>query len=391
MKPAIHPKPDRAALLTLADDLAARFHERAAENDAAGRFPYANFDDLRVAGAPALTVPERFGGWGASLLETVMFQERLGMGDGSTALAFAMHLQTIGMGASGEKWQPDLFATLCREVIERGALVNSCATEPEMGSPSRGGKPATTATRDGNHWRIQGHKSFASLSPVLDYFIIPAALDGEETVARFLIPRSDQVEIRETWDSMGMRSTGSHDIVLHDVRVPDSNIVSRASVGTPDPTRITLNPWFTLNVCAVYLGVAAAAQQTALDYAATRTPTALGKPIATLESIQRRVGEAELALQAARALMYHTAEAWDRSPDERPGMGAALLIAKLSVTNAAIAVVDHAMRVVGGTSMTHQTPLERYYRDVRAGLFHPPFDDSALPLLGRVTLQRAKK
>ena len=64
-------------------------------------------------------------------------------------------------------------------------------------------------------------------------------------------------------------------------------------------------------------------------------------------------------------------------------LGAAILVAKMTATNAAIQIVDHAMRVVGGASMTHQLPLERYYRDVRAGLFHPPSDDAAFPMLGR--------
>jgi alkylation response protein AidB-like acyl-CoA dehydrogenase len=368
--------------------LSERFRERAADHDAAGTFPYENFAELRASGYPALTVPERYGGMGATMLDAVRLQERLGMGDGSTALAITMHVQTIGAGASGEGWNPALFESLCREIVERGVLVNSCATEPEMGSPSRGGKPATTATRVPGGWRINGHKTFASMSPVLDYFIVPATPDGRDEIARFLIPRSDGVQIRETWDSVGMRSTGSHDLILHDVFVPDSALISQNPITLPDPTQLRLNAWFTLTVSAVYLGVAAAAHETALDFARTRTPSGLGRPIATLESIQRRIGEAEVTLQSARAVLYHTAEEWDRRPDERGTMGAALAIAKLTVTNAAIKVVDDAMRVVGGVSMTHQTPLERYYRDVRAGLFHPPFDDGVLPLLGRVALNR---
>lgn len=369
-------------------ELAERFRMRAAAHDAAGTFPYENFAELRAVGYPALTVPERFGGLGAGMLDTVRMQEQLGMGDGSTALAMTMHVQTIGVGASGERWNPELFASLCHEVVERGALVNSCATEPEMGSPSRGGKPATLARRVKEGWVINGRKSFASMSPVLDYFIIPATLEGENVVARFLVPRGEGVEIRETWDSVGMRSTGSHDLILRDVIVPENAIIAQAPVGMPDPNRISLNAWFTLTVSAVYLGIAAAAQQTALDFAQTRIPSGLGRPIATLESIQRRLGEAELTLQGARAVLYHTADTWDRNPDTRSDMGAALMVAKITVTNAAIKVVDDAMRVVGGVSMTHQTPLERYYRDVQAGLFHPPFDDNALPQLGRVALQR---
>src|SRR5439155_7798564 len=101
-----------------------------------------------------------------------------------------------------------------------------------------------------------------------------------------------------------------------------------------------------------------------------------------------RLGECELALQVARSVLYRAAEQWDMQPEARDTMGEALMIAKLTATNNAIKVVDDAMRVVGGASMTHALPLERYYRDVRAGLFHPPADDSALPLLGRIALQR---
>lgn len=374
----------------IAVELAAHFAERAARHDAEGSFPYENYDDLRAAGYPALTVPAAFGGWGAGLLDAVKAQETLATGDGSTALAMTMHVQTIGAAAAGEKWNADLFAELCREVIERGALVNSCATEPELGSPSRGGKPATIARRDGADWVINGRKTFASMSPVLDYFIIPATLENEDIVARFLVPRQPGLVVEDTWDSMGMRSTGSNDVVLNNVRVSDHQKIMQSPVGNPDPNKATQNAWFALTVSGVYLGVAAAAQKVALEFAHARVPTALGKPIATLEGIQRRLGESELALSAARAVLYHTAEAWDRQPHARAEMGEAMIVAKVTVTNAAIRVVDDAMRVVGGASMTHQLPLERYYRDVRAGLYHPPADDAALPLLGRVALQRIK-
>lgn len=385
--------PNRAQLLELAATLAGKFASRAASHDANGSFPYENFADLRSAHYPALTVPVALGGWGATMLDAVMAQETLAMGDGSTALAMTMHVQTLGV-ANSEKWNRSLYETLCRDVITRGALVNACASEPELGSPSRGGRPSTTAVLTADGWRINGRKTFASMSPVLDYFIIPAAVTAadsrqeSEQIGRFLVPRQPGIVIENTWDSMGMRSTGSNDIILTDVQVPPEALISIGSPSAPDPNRAVQNAWFATTVSAVYLGVAAAAQKVAIEFAHQRVPTALGKPIATLESIQRRLGESELALQSARTILYHTAEQWDRFPDGRADLGEALMIAKLTVTNAAAAIVDHAMRVVGGTSMSHQLPLERYYRDVQAGLFHPPGDDSALPLLGRLALQR---
>src|SRR6185436_15900201 len=100
-------------------------------------------------------------------------------------------------------------------------------------------------------------------------------------------------------------------------------------------------------------------------------------------------GKAEYKLQLARSILYYTAEQWDANPDTRAEMGNAIVVAKLTVTNHAIDIVNAAMRVVGGTSLARNLPLERYYREVFAGLFHPLSDDSAFPLLGRVALQRA--
>lgn len=385
--------PTRDQVVALARELAAGFAQRAAEHDAERSFPHENFEAIKAAGYHKLTVPTRFGGWGGGLLDAVMAQEALAMGDGSTALAITMHVQTIGAAASGEKWELAVFERLCAEVIGRGALVNSCASEPELGSPSRGGRPATVAVRDGDGWQITGRKVFASMSPVLDYFIIPALIEPEDEVVRFLVPRQEGLRIEETWDSMGMRSTGSHDLVLTGARVSVDDVISKAPGGArPDPTKIALNAWFTLTVMACYLGVAAAAQAAALDYAHERVPTALGRPIATLESIQRRLGEGELALNVARTLLYRTAETYDAQPEQRitQDFQTQLLTAKTVVSNNSIQVVDHAMRVVGGPSMTRSLPLERYYRDVRAGLHHPPNDDSALALLGRVALTRLK-
>lgn len=377
----------------MASDLAQRFDSRAGKHDAEGSFPYENFDDLRAAGFPRLTVPVAMGGWGAGLLDAVLAQEALAQGDGSTALAMTMHVQTVGAAASGEKWNANLFTELCKEIVSHGALINSCATEPELGSPSRGGKPTTTARRDGDGWLINGRKTFASMSPVLDYFIIPAALEGQagqEQIARFLVPKQAGIIVEDNWDSLGMRGTGSNDLILTNVRVSDQQIIAQSPVGYPDPNKATQNSWFALTVSAVYLGVAAAAQKVASQFAHERIPTALGKPIATLESIQRRLGESELALQVARNVLYRTAEHWDVHPEARADLGESMIVAKLTATNSAINIVDAAMRVVGGASMTHKLPLERYYRDVRAGLYHPPADDSALPLLGRLALQRIK-
>jgi alkylation response protein AidB-like acyl-CoA dehydrogenase len=136
------------------------------------------------------------------------------------------------------------------------------------------------------------------------------------------------------------------------------------------------------------MGVAAAALRSAVGYALDRVPPSLGKPIAQLENIQRRLGEAELLLHQSRMQLYYAAELWDRYPERREDLAELVITAKYTATNNAIDVVDHCMRVVGGASMTKNLPLERYYRDVRGGIGHPMQDDQALVALGKLAISR---
>jgi alkylation response protein AidB-like acyl-CoA dehydrogenase len=395
----IYPRtPRQEQFVAVAKQLAPRFKERAAEYDRLGAFPYDNFEDIRACGLPRLIVPEDLGGWGANLLETVLCMEALAVGDGSTALSLTMHMQVLGAAAETRTWPRELFARICHDVVSEGALVNAIATEPELGSPSRGGLPKTTArpvfdgrTVDPQEWIINGYKTFASMSPVLDYFIIPAALlDGSGHVARFIVPKGEHIEIVETWDAMGMRSTGSHDIRITNARVPNDFMIQRGSPRADDPTKSIINAWFALTVSSVYLGVAQAAMEAAIDYAQERVPTALGKPIAELDSVQRRLGQADLLLTQARALLYQVANDWDQFPERRRELSPYIVAAKVAVTNHAIEAVDQCMRVAGGASMTKSLPLERYYRDVRAGIYHPMNDDQALSMLGRAAQARRR-
>lgn len=381
--------------IAIAEELALKFAGRAAIHDREGSFPYENFADLRASGLPALVVPEKYGGWGGTILDAAMTVETLAIGDGSTALSTTMHMQTLGGAVEKESWPPHLLEQVCRDTVERGALINSIASEPELGSPSRGGKPKTTATpvyKNGSStptgWLINGRKNYASMIPTLDYIIVLVLLaDGSEQSARFLIEAGEGIEIIETWDALGMRATGSHDVVFHDVWAPHENLFPQGD-GALSPHASKLNAWFPLCVSATYVGVARAALQAAVQYAQTRVPTALGKPIATVESIQRHLGQAELLLRQARLHIYHSAELWDKCPERRDELAPNIWTAKYTATNNAIAAVDHCMRVAGGASMTKALPLERYYRDVRGGLNHPVNDDQALVLLGQHAIRQ---
>lgn len=381
-----YPQTERQAeFMNLADELAMRAAARAATHDRENTFPFDTFRDLQESGYLALTVPEEFGGRGANVLEIALAQERLARGDGSVALAATMHLGQVGMLAQTRAWPPAIFARLCRAIVTEGALINSAASEPDLGSPSRGGLPSTTAIRTATGWRLNGRKSWTSLAPALRYFTVMTAVhDGDKPPyrANFLLPAGTPgVEIVETWDNLSMRATASHDLVLTDVELPDEALLPEAGARIPSDPRI-----WGIVTGAVYTGIAFAARDFAVNYARERRPNSLPGPIAELQTIQHRVAEMELLLLQARAVLYNAAEAWLAHPDQQDKLAWQLAAAKYLATNHAIKVTDLALRVVGSAGLARALPLERYFRDVRAGLGNPPMDDVALTTIGRAAL-----
>lgn len=363
------------------EELAARFAERAAIHDQEGSFPFEHFSDLRENGYLKLTVPAIYGGDEISLYEMVMLQERLAYGDGSTALAVGWHIGLVLHYRETGRWPDALFRELCRDIVSDGAMINSFASEPATGSPSRGGKPETKAVRTDGGWLITGRKTFSTLSPILDRFIVTATVEEEGAADEFLVRRGEGVTVEETWNTLGMRATGSHDVVLEEVFVPDeARIYRNSGQGVDDGSG-----WL-LHIPACYMGIAFAARDFALRYARDYRPNSVGAPIAELPTVQQSIGEMEAELRLARNMLYTTAERWDREKELRPQLKPDLGLVKYAVTNGALRIVDTAMRIVGGASLSKQLPLERYYRDVRAGLHNPPMDNNVRQLLARDAL-----
>ncbi len=371
--------------LQLARKLAERFHERAEAIDREGAFPYENIQELRDTGYTSLTMPRAYGGQEISLYEMVRLQEMLATGDGSTALAIGWHVGTMKSLAEKNSWSEPVFRRLCEDVLHRGALINGAATEPATGSPTRGGKFQTTAVWSDGQWVVNGRKTFTTLAPVLDYFLVNVTVPERDRAASILVPRSsDGVRIEETWDSVAMRGTGSHDLVLENVRVDASYLVEWLDAGSK-----RASGWL-LHIPACYLGIAQAAQSYAIRFARQYAPNSLsGGTIIDLPNVQSKIGEMELELMRSREFLYAIAKRWDESDEEgrnalKPELGAV----KMTVTNAALKVVDLAMRLVGAHSLSLKNPLQRYYRDARAGLHNPPMDDMTIQLLARTAVMR---
>ncbi len=339
-------------------------------------------DDLRRTGYLSLVVPKRLGGFGASVLDVCIAQEKVAAALGSAGLAANMHLQYLGASQVSGLWPETRLKAFLRESVERGWLINNCQAEAEMGSPARGGLPATTATRTDRGWRISGRKGWSTASTLLTHFAVSAtvrATDMPEHLGQFLVAASSRgVSVDPTWQALSMRESASHDIVFDDVFVPDEDVIRISPQGEVFVSSPEVAPWHGLPFAATYLGVAAAARDWVARFAATRIPTNLGKPIGELPAVRAKLGEIEALLVASRRLIFDTARDWVEGRMERTSVAAHVPLVKYQATNNAVRITDLALRIAGGAGLSDTTPLERCFRDVRAGLIHPPLDDVAL-------------
>lgn len=368
--------------VNLAQELAAGLALRADKADREGSLPPEDIALLRDSGYLAMAVPVECGGQGESLNTCVVAQLELAKGSASTALVAAMQHQVVGHQRETRSWRPDAFQQIMTEAAS-GGLLNHLGSEPRLSSPSRGGLPETTArvTADGEQLAVNGHKTWCTGGRHLTHLLVRATVGDEAGVILIRQPAGEVVtglEWVETWrDVLSLRATDSHDAIFHDVVVPRENLIE-----TGDAKAVP-NVWFAMLLSAVYLGAATAARDAVIRYALERVPTALGQPIATLPKIQREIGEIDVSLMAARALLFETAGAWTGRDEDRQGMMARVAAAKLAVSAAANSATEKALQVAGGAGITRALPLERLFRDVRAASMQPPSGDTAYEIVGR--------
>lgn len=373
-----------AEIVALADRIGALLAPTAALYDAEGRFPHEHFEILHRHGALALTIPKAYGGRGLSLYRTLLFQQHLGRAAGPTALCLGWHLMVFGCLSWRPCWPEAALARLARSVVERGHLVNALLTERDAGNLLRGAQARTRARRSGSGWVLSGHKAFCSSAPALKQMVVYARIDGEPGMAEFVVPMGEGVRILETWDSVGMRSTASHDIVFDEVRLPDEALVHRFGPGPDRPGSLAVasRAWG-LQVSALYLGIAEAAREFAIRFADKHPLTGQDGVILDAPAVQARLGEIELLLGAARAQLYGLAERWERYPALQDRLHDEVAITKVTVGRQAVRTVGLANELVGGHSLSRRHPLERLWRDVNCHAFNPPQADHVMAGLAR--------
>ena len=386
-QPDILPDLSDVALDRLTRELA----HRAEGYDRNPRFPRENFDILAREGLIGLTVERRLGGAGAGFVDALRVLGAVAKGEPSTALILFMTYAFHAAPEKGRRWDRALYERLARAAVAGKGLVGTFRVEPELGTPVRGGLPATVARRSEDGWRLSGEKIYSTGSTGLDWFAVWAKTD--ETPVRlglFLVrPDAEGITIEPEWDHLGMRATVSHKVIFAETPVPPALAVDlRApedwAPRPGDDTSALL--WNALAIATIYDGVARAARDWLAGYLNARAPTNLGGPLATLPRVQEKFGEIEALLLTNRTLIESAARAADAGLP--PPATQANLIKHIANANA-IRAVEIGLELTGNPGISRNNPLERHYRDVLCSRIHSPQADTVLVGAGKAGLGAA--
>lgn len=357
----------------LIDRLGPRFAERAAPHDARDSFVAENYAELKATRVFSAGVPIEFGGGGASHAELAEMLRRLGRYCSSTALALAMH--THGVTSAVWRWRHEkapMEKLLKRIADEELVLVSSGASDWLQGSgkaePVEGG------------FKISGRKSFASGSPAGGLLMTCAVLEQEGADAQVLhfgLPLdAPGIKRLDNWRTLGMRGTGSNDIAIEEVFVPETAIGLRRPQGVWSPIFYVTSCNALPLIYSVYLGIAEAARDIALDQAMRKREAA---------SVQMLVGELENELASTRLAVAQMIELAKRPKLDLETLNEVVICRTLAGRHA-IRTVEKAMEVAGGVGFFRSFGLERLFRDIQAARYHPLTEKPQLLHSGRAAL-----
>ena len=360
--------------------LAPRFAARAAAHDRDGTFPADDFADLRAAGFFGLMAPERLGGAGAGFADYAAIAYELARGNGATALIFNMHASVTGAlsGVTDELAEalglpPE--ALRARDDYLRAAAGGAwyAVAMSERGVGSRLSQMSTRYRPVDGGFRIEGAKTFCSGAGNADAYLVAARSAAEpEKVSQFLVPPGEGLSVEPTWDALGMRATGSHDVHV-DVTVPETALLGGVE-GLALVVAQLAPHWMVASYAAVYVGVARASVDAAIEHVNERK-------LAHLPAIRARIGRADAAVAAAHLAVMEAA----RRVDEAPGDAETnrwVWRAKLLAGTTAAEVAASMLEAAGTSAMRRGHPLERLYRDARAGSLQPATSDVCADWLG---------
>jgi butyryl-CoA dehydrogenase len=348
----------------------------AAAWDKSAHFPEDELRGLAELGCYGVAVPAEYDGAGLDYLALAIILEEIAAGDGATSTVVSVNncpvcsiLMAWGSEAQKQQWLKPL---------ARGEMLGAfCLTEPHVGSEAAGLK--TTATRDGEHYVLNGVKQFITSGKNGDVAIVMAVTDkaaGKKGISAFVVPTSTPGYIvARLEEKMGQHASDTAQILFENCRVPAANLLGDEGQGL----KIALSglEGGRIGIASQSVGMARAAFEAALHYAKERV--AFGQPIFEHQAVQFRLAEMATQIEAARQLIWHAASLKDAG---LPCLKEAAM-AKLNASEMAERVCSAAIQIHGGYGYVSDFPVERIYRDVRVTQIYEGTSDVQKILIGR--------
>ncbi len=328
------------------------------EWDEAQQFPSALIAKLADLGLMGIQFPEQWGGAGMSAIDYCLCLEELARVDPSVALSVAAHnglgpahIFMFGTDAQKSRWLTPL---------ARGEKLGAWAlTEPNAGSDAAGTR--TTAVRDGEHWVLNGTKTFITHGKSADVLVIMAATDrskGAKGISAFIVERGTPgLRAGRKEDKLGMRASETTEVILDQCRVPADQLLGEVGMGFIGALQVL--DAGRIGIAALSVGLAQGAFDCARSYASSRKQ--FGQPIASFQAIQWKLADMATRIEAARLLTYRAAFLKDRG--QRTTLESAM--AKLYSSEVAVRAAEDAVQIHGGYGFVKDYPAEKFFRDVK--------------------------
>jgi len=329
------------------------------EWDEASHFPLEIIPKLGEMGLLGVIFPEEYGGAGLGYIEYVIAVEELSRVDGSVGIIVAAHnsLCSNHIYKFGSAEQKRKYLTPLAQGKKIGAW---SLTEPEAGSDAGGTR--TTARRDGNHYILNGSKTFTTNGHYADFCVAMAVTDKSKAshgISAFIIEKGTPgFRPGKKENKLGLRASDTSEIIFTDCRVPAENLLGQEGEGFTGSLAILDGG--RISIAALGLGMAQGALEAATKYAKQRKQ--FGKAISEFQAIQFKLADMATEVEAARLLVYQAAWLADQKTARFTRESS---MAKLFASEVAVRVANECVQIHGGYGFIKDYPAEKYYRDVK--------------------------
>lgn len=367
---------DEAQLYEAVERVVAVAAKNAERVDTDGVYPVEAVAALRESGLLGLVLPREVSGMGAGPLVFTEVVSAIAAACGSTAMIYLMHCAAAVTIAAAPP--PGLPGILDR--MAAGEALGTLAFS-EKGSRSHFWAPVSTSSIDGDMVRFTADKSWVTSAEFADVYVMTSGsttgVDGE--VDLFAIPSSTEgVKVAGPWSGLGLRGNASSPMSVS-VTIPVGYRLGGAAAGFGLMMNTVL-PWFNLGNASVSLGLASASADAAITHVSGARLEHLDQALSALSTIRAQVAKMKIQLTTQRAYLALVANSV-AAPDDMTSLH--VLSVKASANDAALEITDIAMRVCGGAAFSKHLPVERAFRDARAGSVMAPTADVLYDFVGK--------